>query len=153
MRVWTNQFAYHRHRGYRDALAFYICSWFKALRDNQKVALYFSDVSGAFHRVCCIRLMEKIQCSGLHPSLIRFFMAWVQKRIAYVIVQGQKSNPIELFDMVFQGTVLGPILWNIFYSDVRLPVRKRHFTETIFADDLNCFKKYARTIGDNYIMK
>ena len=97
--------------------------------------------------------MKRFNVQGYIHYLFVFVTAWVQKRIADIIVQGQKSNPIELFDMVFQGTVLGPILWNIFYSDVRHPVRKRFFTETIFADDLNCFKNYARTIGDNYIMK
>ena len=55
-----NQFAYHRHRGYRDALAFNICCWFKAFHENKKVALYCSDVSGAFDRVCSTRLIEKI---------------------------------------------------------------------------------------------
>ena len=148
-----NQFAYHRHRGYRDALVFNVCSWFKAFHDNKKVALYCSDVSGAFDRVCNVRLIEKLKCSGLHPVLIQFLTSWVQARIAYVIVHGQKSNPIILMDMVFQGTVLGPILWNVFYADARRPVVKKHFTETIFADDLNCFKNYARSIGEDYIFK
>lgn len=55
--------------------------------------------------------------------------------------------------MIFQGTVLGPILWNIFYADCSKPVRAKGFTETIFADDLNCFRAYAKSIGDAYIIQ
>ena len=43
-----------------------------------------------------------------------------------------------LANSVFQGTVLGPPLWNFFYADARFFVRDYGFVETIFADDFNC---------------
>ena len=48
-----------------------------------------------------------------------------------------------LEDMVFQGTVWGPPLWNAFYADSRRPIQKCGFQEIIFADDLNAWKKFA----------
>ena len=54
--------------------------------------------------------------------------------------------------MVFQGTVLGPILWNIFYSDVRYPMRKMRFTETIFADDLNASKEFDNHVPNDELL-
>ena len=60
---------------------------------------------------------------------------------------------MHLVNMVFQGTVLGPVLWNIFYADVCRPVRKHHFVESIFADDLISFRPYMRGIGEEYIMQ
>ena len=44
--------------------------------------------------------------------------------------------------MVFQGTVLGPMLWNVFYEDSSLAIRSQSFEEIVFADDLNAFRKY-----------
>jgi len=148
-----HQFAYTTERGYRDALALNVCAWILSLDRKKRVALYCSDVSGAFDRVRRSRLLHKLRAVGLHPQLVEVFSAWLDERIAYVVVQGSKSDPFRLLNMIFQGTVLGPILWNCFYADARVPVRKHGFIETIFADDLNCFKAFGAGIGDAYILR
>ena len=45
---------------------------------------------------------------------------------------------------VFQGTVLGPPLWNSFFSDVSVPAQSTGGQESIFDDDLNVFQKFGR---------
>ena len=45
--------------------------------------------------------------------------------------------------MVFQGTVLGPALWNLFYEDSRRAIHETGFEEIVYADDLNGFKEFA----------
>ena len=52
---------------------------------------------------------------------------------------------------MFQGTVCGPPLWNIYFEDAQQAIRKMHFIETVFADDLNCCKSFDRSIVDNKI--
>ena len=42
--------------------------------------------------------------------------------------------------MVYQGTVLGPTLWNLFFEDARAAINEVFFTEYVFADDLNAFR-------------
>ena len=54
---------------------------------------------------------------------------------------GVASDPYVIYDEVFQGTVLGPPLWNVLFSDVCESVPPG-FTEAKFADDLNLFKLY-----------
>ena len=44
--------------------------------------------------------------------------------------------PSTLSNSVFQGTVLGPPLWNVYYQDARRHVNDVGFLETVFADDL-----------------
>ena len=62
---------------------------------------------------------------------------------------GGKFSELEaLVDSVFQGTVLGPPLWNVFYADSRRPLESCGYTETAFADDLNCWKAFARCPPD-----
>ena len=39
--------------------------------------------------------------------------------------------------MIFQGTVIGPDLWSIFFADAKVPIQKSGFDEIVFADDLN----------------
>ena len=41
----------------------------------------------------------------------------------------------------------------LFYADSSRPIRDFGFTDTIFADDLNSFKGYAKSIVDKYIVQ
>ena len=56
------------------------------------------------------------------------------------MVEGKHSVPFELLNMVFQGTVIGPMLWNVFFEDARLAVQEHFFEEVVFADDLSAFR-------------
>ena len=42
---------------------------------------------------------------------------WLRNRRAKVVVGGEASEEFELANMVVQGTVWGPPLWNLFYED------------------------------------
>ena len=59
------------------------------------------------------------------------------------IVSGGQSAEAALTDLVFQGTVLGPPLWNIFYRDAVAAVKTIKLLEVVFADDFNCWKPFA----------
>ena len=52
---------------------------------------------------------------------------------------------MDLSNTVFQGTVLGPTLWNTFFADVCTPASSTGGRESIFADDSNVFQVFART--------
>ena len=58
------QFAYTTGRGARDALAFLLLTWVSALASGKKIAIYCSDVSGAFDRVRMTRLVAKLTQKG-----------------------------------------------------------------------------------------
>ena len=51
-------------------------------------------------------------------------------------------------ESVFQGTVLGPPLWNYFYADARFSVRNHGFIETAFADDCNCLTSLDKDVTE-----
>ena len=53
------------------------------------------------------------------------------------------SRDMKIKNMVYQGTVLGPPLWNIYFADAASAVNLYGFLEIIFADDLNCFKDFG----------
>ena len=60
--------------------------------------------------------------------------------------------PMLLRDMVFQGTVWGPSLWNVFYKDAQKPVRDAGFTEEVYADDLNAHKSFPVTVPNETVL-
>ena len=89
-----------------------------AFSSGRKLALYCSDVAGAFDRVDRKRLITKLEAAGFHPSLVKVLSSWLEYRMAKVIVGGEQSEEMTLLNMVFQRTVLGPILWNLFYDEM-----------------------------------
>ena len=134
------QFAYSKNRGYGDALALSLLTWLLALEHGQLIALYCSDVSGAFDRVCEERLRAKLATLKLHPRILRVLRSWLEPRTSQVVVGGERSSAKPLKNSVFQGTVWGPPLWNCYYADASKAVTKCGFKDIIFADDLNCTK-------------
>ena len=115
------------------------------------MCIFLSDISGAFDRVATTLLLSKCQCAGVGNTVLNFLRGYLQPRHASVVVDGCCSDLFELADTVFQGTVLGPPLWNVYYSDASDAIRKHDFQETVFADDLNCFRVFDESIGDDYI--
>ena len=87
-----NQFAYRKNRGLRDALAFNSMVWIYFVRTGHKIALYCSDVSGAFDRVPTERLLAKLRNSGVHPKLVKVIESWLGERNASVNVDGIGSK-------------------------------------------------------------
>ena len=111
--------------------------WLAILNDRGKIAVLCSDVAGAFDRVDREILTGKLRKAGIHPRLIHLLHSWLDCRTAHVLVGGERSAEMKLKDQIFQGTVLGPKLWNIFYEDVKVPIQESGFKELLFADDLN----------------
>ena len=140
-----NQYAYSRGRSYHDTLLVNICSWISDMELGWLVGVYCSDVAGAFDRVDRQRLCNKLRVSGFHPKVIAFLMSWSENRTSRVVLGGAHSLDEILANSVFQGTVLGPFLWNIYYADARFSVNAKGFTETVFADDFNCWRSFYIT--------
>ena len=134
------QFAYAPGRGARDALLTVVLTWLFAFATGNKIVLYCSDVAGAFDKVSTARLCSKLATIGIHPSLLAVLHSWLRPRTASVIVQGATSAALRMQDMVFQGTVWGPPLWNVFYADARIAIQSADFEEVVYADDLNAYR-------------
>eukprot|EP00959_Pyramimonas_sp_CCMP1952_P063887 1334739-Pyramimonas_sp.AAC.1 len=52
-------------------------------------------------------------------------------------------------DMVYQGAVWGPPLWNTYFSDACIAIRGAGFEEVVFADDLNAFRPILPCVSDS----
>ena len=112
---------------------------------GHKVAAYLGDVSGAFDRVFKDYLLAKLHAAGVGAQYLNFLDSYLQPRRASVVVEGTVSDAFEIANTVFQGTVLGPALWNVFFNDVTQPASSLGGTPSLFADDLTVFQKFVKT--------
>ena len=128
-----NQFAYTPGRGSRDALLLLVLQWLLLFASGHKVALYCSDVSGAFNKVDAERLCSKLRDLGLHPQIVSLLSSWLRPREASIAVSGKSSSTFQMDNMVYQGTVWGSSLWNCYYTDSKIPIRRYRSIEIFFA--------------------
>ena len=96
---------------------------------RRKIAVYCSDVAGAFDRVNKDRFIAKLAAKKVHPTIIAVIGYWLRNRTAKVVVGGKCSEEFLLADMVFQGTVWGPPLCNTFFEDARRAIRDIFFSK------------------------
>ena len=102
--------------------------------------------------MCKERLGAKLRFTGLPAIVVSFLESWLEDRVACVVVSGAKSDDQVLANSVFQGTVLGPPLWNYLYADARFSVRHHAFTEIVFAEDLNAFRAFTLATPNASVM-
>eukprot|EP00969_Alexandrium_andersonii_P311813 13778125-Alexandrium_andersonii.AAC.1 len=84
----SEQFAYCPGRGARDAFLLFLLVWFEALGTGHRVAVYCSDVSGAFDKVSTERLTAKLRSAIPHPKVLSVLRSWLGPRPATVIAKG-----------------------------------------------------------------
>jgi len=141
-----NQWAYRKRCSSRDMALMCITSCVLAICQGYKMGVYLGDISGAFDRVCKDYMIAKLYSIGVPDFFLDFLNAYLSPRIGYVCIAGALSEAFELANMVFQGTVLGPTLWNCFFSDVALAMAGTGCEEKLFADDISAYKKFRLSI-------
>ena len=76
---------------------------------------------------------------GVGDDFLNFLDSYLAPRTGQICVQGEFSEIMQIENSVYQGTVLGPPLWNSFFSDVAVPASSAGGKEAMFADDFKCF--------------
>jgi hypothetical protein len=137
-----SQWAFQTGKSCRDLVALLAMKWVLGLHGGQKTGVYFSDVSGAFDRVSTEILLGKLAAAGVDDEMVAFLASYLKARRCTILVDGSKSQQFPLEDTVFQGVVLGPKLWNLFFQDVTEAIPDE-CSDYKFADDLTCDKVFS----------
>jgi len=148
-----HQWAFTPGLSARDLVTASVMSWILSICTGHKIATYLGDISGAFDRVQKDYLLAKLHAAGVGTQFLNFLDSYLQPRKASVAVEGVNSNEFDIANTVFQGTVLGPPLWNVFFSDVAQPAASTGGNPSLFADDLNVFQQFDKIEPNSDIVR
>jgi len=109
-----------------------------ALEMNKKryVAMILLDLQKVFDSVWHRGLLYKLYNSGIPVAIIKIIHSYLMDRRFVVSFSGEKSTAYRVEAGVPQGSVLGPILFNVFINDIP---KSRNSELAVYADDTAVF--------------
>jgi len=106
---------------------------------NSKVQtdVIYLDFAKAFDRVSHSLLIKKLHFFNINPSLLMLLSSYLQNRTQVVCIDSVLSDPVGITSGVPQGSLLGPLLFIAYVSD--LPKCLQFAKCLMYADDTKIF--------------
>ena len=144
-------FGYRKGHSTEHCLMTMIEAWRKALDRNGAAGGITTDLSKAFDCLSHDILIAKLEAYGFGHSALRFIYDYMENRKQRTKVDGSYSSWKDIRKGVQQGSILGPLLFNIFINDIFYFTDKSNVAN--FADDNTVYTTESNTITLLAILK
>ena len=113
-------------------------AWANFINEKTDFACVYFDLSKAFDRVSHSLLLSKLRCLGVDSKTLGWIESYLSGRSFRVKIGSTRSQLYPASSGVPQGSVLGPLLFNLFVRDISRVIPST-VTYKLYADDLKLF--------------
>ena len=129
----NNQFGYQKKQSTRLVTTLLLDLFCKSLNDGMPVGCIFLDLSKAFDTITHSILLQKLPGYGLTNGELAWFQDYLFERYQRVLYDDTLSLPEEIVCGVPQGSILGPLLFLLYFNNIEDAVL--HSKIILFPDD------------------
>ena len=144
------QFGYKKHHSTETLLIKLVNDLLVGLDSKSGVVLVLIDLSAAFDTVSHNKLINILANElNIRGVALKWFKSYLKGRTQSVIINDNFSEPLELSFGVPQGSVLGPILFNIYVTSLANVFINAGFNTLSYADDHNGYQVFSMPSANN----
>ena len=111
------QYRFRSKRSTKLATTLFCDTIRKEISNGNLVGSVYIDLSKAFNTISHSMLIEKLQTYGVKGDELVWFIDYLFGRSQIVAMNNVKSNKEPIYCGVPQGSILGPLLFIVFYND------------------------------------
>ncbi|XP_070169673.1 uncharacterized protein [Polyergus mexicanus] len=136
----SRQFGFRKRKSCHDNLGALLTDIYTGFALNQPTVCLFLDIVGAFDNVVPNILIEDLIELGLPSKLCQFIYNLIHVRKLQFVINGEITNTLISYRGVPQGSILSPLLFNIYISKCQSILNNK--CEILqFADDIAIFAR------------
>ena len=131
------QSAYRKNHSTQTALLKLTEDVLDTIDDSEVTLLVLLDFSKAFDTINHTLLLAKLDILGFDQNVCKWVKSYLSGRQQMVHTDKEKSNWSPVINGVPQGSILGPLLFTILISDMRVSIWSGSYIS--YADDTNLY--------------
>lgn len=111
------------------------------------------NLSAAFYRVNCNILQSQLSGIGISGVVLAWFISYLSDRQSYILIREHKSDTASLIQGVPQGSVLGPILFNIYELLLGAIICQSGLSFHCYAEDTQLYISIDQTASSSPVLR